>query len=59
MLLDGVPARCHIGVVAEGCADFEMIAPAGDFDACIGKGFGFRAKSVKGEIGPLAAKEGN
>jgi hypothetical protein len=59
MLVEDIPARLDVAVVLQGLVHLEVVAPAGDLDAVVAKGLGFLAKCVKGQVGPLAAEEGD
>jgi hypothetical protein len=59
VLVEGIPALLNIAVVGERLVHLEVVAPAGEFHAVIAEGFGLLADDLKGQIGPLAGKEGN
>ena len=53
-----VVARLAVGGVAEGLADIEMVAPAGELEAIVAPFADAPGEFVEREIGPLAGEEG-
>jgi hypothetical protein len=59
IFVEDVPTAWDVSIVAEGFINFKVVAPAGDLDTIVTKGFGFGAQVVEGKVGPLAGEEGN
>src|SRR5258708_1057714 len=56
VFVPNVPTEFYIFIVGKHPVDFQVIAPAGQFEAVIAPRSGFLRNFVKGEVGPLSCK---
>jgi hypothetical protein len=57
--LQDVPARLDVAGVFDGLVDFEVVAPAGQFDAVVAEALGLFADFVELQVRPLAGEQGD
>lgn len=59
VLLEQLPLAGAVGVVRESLVDFEVVAPASQFEPVVTKVAGLLAEIFQLEIGPLAGEQRN
>ena len=55
--VEHVPAALDVAVALQGLVHFEVVAPAGEFQAIKAPGAGLLRHCFQGQVGPLAGKE--
>jgi hypothetical protein len=59
MLLQQVAFGCAVAGIGHSLINFEVISPAGQFQAMVAKLMGFPGEVFQGQVGPLAGEERN